>query len=172
MVVALSEELVFRGMAVREWAVIMGWPLATIFGGLYFGMVHLVGLLPRIAGLEAVWIIVSALIAGILFTAMYIRSKSLWLPIGFHFGWNLCLQLFFGTTVSGQEVTFGLYRTELSGPAFLTGGAFGVEASVITYVIYIAVALLFLRYSKVGKPELLASRPNSDTQAADQEIGG
>lgn len=163
MVVALSEELVFRGMAVREWAVRMGWPLATIFGGLYFGLVHLIGVLPHITGLEAVWIIVSALIAGILFTAMYIRGKSLWLPIGFHFGWNLCLQLLFGTTVSGQEASFGLYRTELSGPEFLTGGAFGVESSVITYVIYIVAAVLFLKYSKLGKPDLLRSRPQGET---------
>jgi membrane protease YdiL (CAAX protease family) len=163
MVVALSEELVFRGMAVREWAAKLGWPLATIFGGLYFGLAHLIVLLPRISGLEGAWIIVSALIAGILFTAMYIRGKSLWLPIGFHFGWNLCLQLLFGTTVSGQEAIFGLYRTELSGPVFLIGGTFGIESSVITYVCYIIAAILFLKYSKVGKPDLLASRPQGET---------
>ena len=159
MVVALSEEIVFRGMAVREWAVRMGWPLATILGGLYFGLAHLIVLIPSIAGLEAAWIVFSALIAGILFTAMYIRTKSLWMPIGFHLGWNLCLQLIFGTTVSGQEASFGLYRTELSGPAFLTGGLFGIESSVITYVLCIVAAMLFLRYSRVGKPELLAPRP-------------
>ncbi|MDH4211486.1 MAG: CPBP family intramembrane metalloprotease [candidate division WOR-3 bacterium] len=157
-VIALSEELIFRGMAIREWALKMGWPLATLFGGLYFGFVHLIGLLPRISALNSVWIIISALIAGVLFTAMYIRSKSLWLPIGFHFGWNLCLRLFFGTTISGQEATLGLFRTELSGPAILTGGAFGIESSVITYLLYIVVAVLFLRYSRLGRPALLDSR--------------
>jgi membrane protease YdiL (CAAX protease family) len=163
MVVALSEELVFRGMAVREWAVRMGWPLATVLGGLYFGLAHLIVLMPSIGGLEAAWIVFSALIAGILFAAMYIRSKSLWMPIGFHFGWNLCLQLLFGTTLSGQEAGFGLYHTTLSGPAFLTGGVFGIESSVITYVLYIVVAMLLLRYSRVGKPELLAPRPEPKT---------
>jgi membrane protease YdiL (CAAX protease family) len=158
MVVALSEELIFRGMAIREWALKMGWPMATLFGGLYFGFAHMIGILSRISALDGVWIIISALIACILFTAMYIRSKSLWLPIGFHFGWNLCLQLFFGTTMSGQEAAFGLFRTELSGPALLTGGAFGVESSVITYVIYIVVAFLFLRYARSGKPVLLDSK--------------
>ncbi len=157
--VAFSEELVFRGMAVREWAAKMGWPLATLFGGLYFGFAHLIGLLTRITGLEAVWIIVSAVIAGVLLTAMYIRSKSLWLPIGFHFGWNLCLQLFFGTVVSGNESNFGLFRTELSGPTFLTGGTFGIEASVITYVCYAVAAILLLRYSRGGRPVLLEPGP-------------
>ena len=158
MLIALSEELIFRGMAVREWALKIGWPLATVFGGLYFGLAHMIGLFPRISGLEVGWVFFSALIAGILFTAMYIRSRSLWLPIGFHFGWNLCLELFFGTTASGQEVDFGLFLTKLSGPAFLTGGAFGMESSVIKYVLYIVVAVLFLRYSRFGRPALLDSR--------------
>ena len=163
MVIAVSEELVFRGMAMREWAVRMGWPLAAVFGGLYFGMAHLIVFMPSITGIGVVWIVVSGLIAGILFTAMYIRSKSLWLPIGFHFGWNVCLKLLFGTAVSGQEASFGLYRTELSGPAFLTGGFFGIEASVITYVIYVILAVLFLKYSRAGKPELLTPRPDLKT---------
>ncbi len=158
-VVALSEELIFRGMAIREWALKMGWPLATVFGGLYFGLAHVIGILPRISALNGVWIVISALIASILFTAMYIRSRSLWLPIGFHFGWNLCLQLFFGATISGQGVEFGLFRTELSGPALLTGGKFGIESSVITYILYVVVAVLFLRYSRFGRPVLLDSRP-------------
>jgi len=158
LVIALSEELIFRGMAIREWALKMGWPLATVFGGLYFGLAHMIGILPRISALNGAWIIISALIACVLFTAMYIRSKSLWLPIGFHLGWNLCLQLFFGTTISGQEAEFGLFRTELSGPALLTGGAFGIESSVITYILYIVVAVLFLRYSRLGRPVLLSSR--------------
>jgi membrane protease YdiL (CAAX protease family) len=159
MVIALSEELIFRGMAIREWALKMGWPLATVFGGFYFGLAHMIGTLPRIATLEGAWIIISALIVSILFTAMYIRSRSLWLPIGFHFGWNVCLELFFGTTISGQEATFGLFRTELSGPVFLTGGTFGIESSVITYILYIVVAILFLRYSRLGRPVLLDSKP-------------
>jgi membrane protease YdiL (CAAX protease family) len=156
---AFAEELVFRGMAVREWAVRMGWPLAALFGGLYFGAAHLVGLLTRITPAQGVWILISALIAGILFVAMYVRSKSLWLPIGFHFGWNICLEFLLGTTISGQEAQFGLFRTELSGPAFLTGGGFGIESSVITYLFYIVAAILFLRYSRTGRPLLLNANP-------------
>ncbi len=159
MFTALAEELVFRGMAVREWAVKMGWFLAAFFGGLYFGLAHTVGLLTRITPGEGGWILLSGWIAGILFVAMYIRSKSLWLPIGFHFGWNLCLELLLGTTISGQETKFGLFSTELSGPTFLSGGIFGIESSVITYLFYIVIAILFLRCARSGKPGLLDSRP-------------
>ena len=157
--IALAEEVVFRGMALREWALKMGWSRAMILSGLYFGIVHIIGLIPRVTPAEGAWIVLSGLIVGVLLAAMYIRSKSLWLPIGFHFGWNLCLQLFLGTTVSGHEATFGLFRTELSGPVILTGGIFGIESSVITYVAYIAVAILLLSYAKGGRPSLLGSRP-------------
>lgn len=157
--IALAEELVFRGMALREWAAKMGWPRAMILSGLYFGIVHTIGLLPRIALAQGAWIVLSGMIVGVLFAAMYIRSKSLWLPIGFHFGWNLCLQLFLGTTISGHAAKFGLFRTELSGPVILTGGTFGIESSVITYVAYIALTVLFLRYAKDGRPSLLRSTP-------------
>jgi membrane protease YdiL (CAAX protease family) len=157
--IALAEELVFRGMALREWASKLGWPRAIVLSALYFGIVHVIGLLPRITPAEGAWIVLSGLIVGVLLASMYIRSRSLWLPIGFHFGWNLCLQLFLGTTISGHEANFGLFRTELSGPVILTGGTFGVESSVVTYVVYIAVTILFLSYAKSGRPELLDSRP-------------
>ena len=159
MFTAFTEELVFRGMAVREWAAKMGWPAAAVLGGLYFGIAHVIGLLTSITPGQGAWILMSALIAGILFVAMYVRSRSLWLPIGFHFGWNLCLELLLGTKISGQEAKFGLFGTEIAGPAPLTGGAFGIESSVITYVFYIVIAILFLRYSRYGKPSLLDPRP-------------
>jgi membrane protease YdiL (CAAX protease family) len=160
--IAITEELVFRGMAVREWAVKMGWPLATLIGGLYFGAVHIFSLFSRVSPFQWAWIMISGLVASMLFVLMYIRSKSLWLPIGFHFGWNLCLRLFLGTALSGQEANFGLFRTELSGPLFLTGGEFGIESSVVTYCVYSVVAILILKYSRGGRPELLNSRPETD----------
>jgi hypothetical protein len=113
----------------------------------------------RASPAQGAWILISALIASILFVAMYVRSGSLWLPIGFHFGWNVCLELLLGTTISGQEASFGLFSTNLSGPALLTGGAFGVESSVITYLFYTITAILFLKYSKTGKPSILEPHP-------------
>jgi membrane protease YdiL (CAAX protease family) len=160
--IAITEELIFRGMVVREWAVKMDWPLAALIGGLYFGAVHIFPFLSQVSPFQGVWIMISGLVAGMLFVVMYIRSKSLWLPIGFHFGWNLCLQLFLGTTLSGQEANFGLFRTELSGPLFLTGGEFGIESSVVTYFVYGVVAIFILKYSRGGRPELLNAKPETD----------
>jgi hypothetical protein len=52
-----------------------------------------------------------------------------WLPIGLHFGWNLTEGGIFGAAVSGGQYT-GVIVAPLSGPPFITGGAFGPEASI------------------------------------------
>lgn len=155
----LSEEVVFRGMATREMAVHRGWIIAAIISGTYFGLIHLLSNLPGMNLLEALRIILFSIAVGFLFTAMLVRSKSLWLPIGFHMGWNFCLKAVLGTVISGQESRFGLLNTELSGSSLLTGGEFGLELSMISLALYIVVAILFLKYPWRSEFEILPSKP-------------
>jgi len=119
--VAYSEEAVFRGMAVREWASRWKWPISTVLGGLFFGSMHLSGLDSNSPIISAIWILVAATAVSVLFVALYVRGNSLWLPIAFHAGWNLCLQGILGVTISGKESPFSLYQMNISGPAWLTG---------------------------------------------------
>lgn len=156
MFIAITEELVFRGMAVREWANRWGWPVASLFGGIYFGIVHVIAL-SGISILTVLWILIAASVGNILFVALYVRGQSLWLPIGFHAGWNLCLKTFLGVTISGKESPFGLFVIETSGGDLVTGGVFGLEASVVVMVISIIVTVLLLRFSRSGKPRLMDS---------------
>ena len=154
---AVSEELSFRGMAVREWALKWRWPVAIVLGGIYFGVLHLIGLISHLTVFNTIWIIVAATVVNLLFVSLYIRGKSLWLPIGFHAGWNLSLNTFLGTTMSGKSASFGLLATEISeGPDIVTGGIFGIEASIVTMVLTVAICVPILRYSRVGKPDLLS----------------
>jgi uncharacterized protein len=155
--VALAEELVFRGMAAREWAVKYGWMVAIILGGLYFGAIHLLPMISKISLQDSLRIMLAALAVSFLLTALYIRGRSLWLPLGLHVGWNFSLMTIIGATISGKEAAYGLYRTELVGADIFTGGEFGVEASIISIAVYLIVGVLFLTLSKRGLPELLKS---------------
>jgi hypothetical protein len=157
---AAVEELVFRGMAVREWALKWGWGVASIVGGVYFGAVHILGLLPHVSVVEVLWILLAAIVGNLLCVALYIRSKSLWFPIGFHAGWNLCLKAILGTTMSGKTSDFALYGIEISGHSLVTGGKFGLEASVVSMAVLLAVVLVLLRCSTSGKPVLLSPVPD------------
>ena len=144
----IAEEVVYRGMAVREIAVRNGWIVAAIIGGVYFGAAHLVNKLSSMTFADALWIILASIPVSFLFVALYIRSQSLWLPIGFHMAWNFCLKGIMGITMSGNESKVGLLNVELTGNAFLTGGSFGIEASIVSLVIYILIAFLFISFPR------------------------
>jgi membrane protease YdiL (CAAX protease family) len=134
---ALLEEVVFRGMVVREFALRWGWPVAALAGGLYFAAAHLIAIVPILTPLLTAKILIAGTAASALFTALYVRGGSLWLPIGFHAGWNLALSAIAGTTMSGRSSGFGVFQTELSGPDVVTGGEFGVEASVVAVAVMV-----------------------------------
>jgi len=154
---SILEEPVFRGMVVREFALRWGWPVATLLGGLYFAGIHLIAIVPILTPRLIVTILVAGTAASALFTALYVRSHSLWLPIGFHAGWNFALAPLLGATMSGRARGFGLFRTVLSGPELLTGGEFGVEASVVALAITIVAAVCTLSIPR--RCDLLSSRP-------------
>jgi membrane protease YdiL (CAAX protease family) len=65
----------------------------------------------------------------------YLRSRSLWLPLGIHFGWNFALGFMFGLPVSGMSEFAVVVRGSTSGRPWLTGGAYGVENSALAAVL-------------------------------------
>jgi len=159
----VAQEAVFRGMVVRELAARWGWALAVVVGGLYFGFVHLIS--GGVIGLaEVAWISAGSVSVSFLFVALLIRSRSLWLPIGFHTGWNFCLAAVTGAVMSGGESSTGLFKTELSGSTWLTGGEFGMETSVVSIVLYVLLGIAALRYRRPRDPGLLTARPESPAE--------
>jgi CAAX protease family protein len=141
--VATTEELLFRGVLLR---IVEGW-LGTwgalVVTGLLFGALHLVNPDASVVGALAI-----AIEAGLMLGAAYVATRSLWLPIGLHLGWNAMLGGVFAATVSGSESTPGLLRSALTGPDVLTGGAFGPEASVVAVLVCAVPAVLFLRRAR------------------------
>ena len=56
----------------------------------------------------------------------YSRLRSLWVPMGLHFGWNFTKAGVFGTAVLGGQ-SHGLIESVLSGPTLVTGGTLGLR---------------------------------------------
>jgi membrane protease YdiL (CAAX protease family) len=71
---------------------------------------------------------------GVLLAALYAATRSLWVPLGMHWGWNLLEGPVWGTGVSGNQVGV-LFQGAVSGPSWLTGGAFGPEAGVPALIV-------------------------------------
>ena len=69
-------------------------------------------------------------IAGVWLAVAYLRTRSLWLPLGVHWAWNWALGWFFGLPISGLNlVSHPLLKAE-DGPRWLTGGSYGIEGGV------------------------------------------
>lgn len=136
---AVTEELVFRGVLFRNIERWTGTWIALALTGSLFGLIHLANANATLLGAVAI-----AIEAGGMLTAAYIATRKLWLPIGLHFGWNIAASAIFSTEVSGSNTAQGLLDATLSGPALVTGGDFGPEASVYAVVFGVLATGVFM----------------------------
>jgi hypothetical protein len=86
-----------------------------------------------------------ALEAGVSLGAVYMATRSLWFAMGLHTAWNVLQGAIFGIAVSGAGAsTDSLFQPLIQGNHWLTGGAFGIEASVIAVVLGLGLGSSFL----------------------------
>ncbi|MDB5748591.1 MAG: family intrarane metalloprotease [Massilia sp.] len=138
LLVGVLEEVIGRGIVFRITEESLGsWPAIAI-SALLFGLVHLPN---EGAGILAIGITVAA---GAFFAAAYMVTRRLWLCIGIHVAWNYTLGSIFSSAVSGHE-SKGLLVGNLTGPDWISGGSFGLEASILTLLSLVLVGGWFLR---------------------------
>jgi len=142
----IAEEIIFRAMAARELSLAWGWPLAVLVSGAFFGVVHLISRLKSLTVRSSLWIMVSSIAVSFLFVALYVRSGSIWLPIGVHAAWNFSLVGILGLPLDGQDVDAGAFWTRLNEDSWLTGGSAGMEMSPVALAAYVVVGLLFVLF--------------------------
>jgi membrane protease YdiL (CAAX protease family) len=92
-----------------------------------------------------------SLIWGFTMAMMFIYTKRIWLPFFFHLGWNFA-QPFYGSNLSGLNDMGSIIQSKFNGPELLTGGAVGIEDSIITlsFLLFIGIVLYYLA-KKEGK---------------------
>ena len=139
LIVAIGEEIIFRGVLFRWIDERFGFWWAMIVSGLIFGLVHLTNDNATLLGAIGI-----ALEAGLLLGAAYKWAGTLWLPIGIHWAWNFSQGNIFGFAVSGNNAGDSIIQATIDGPQWLTGGAFGAEASVISMVVGLAVTAILV----------------------------
>lgn len=136
---AVTEELLFRGILFRiveQWA---GTWTALVLTAALFGLSHLFNPHATVWGATAI-----AIEAGAMLAAAYAATRTLWVPIGLHFGWNYAASAVFSTEVSGGNTPDGLLHAVMNGPTVLTGGDFGPEASAYAVLFGAALTVVFL----------------------------
>ena len=146
LVPAFVEELLFRGILFRWIEEFTGSWIALVLTSALFGLAHILN--PNATWFSSFAIAVEA---GLLLGGAYMLTRSLWMPIGLHAAWNFTQGFVFDVPVSGADQQ-GMVDARLSGPELLSGGGFGLEASVIALAIATAAGIwLILRAVRSGQ---------------------
>jgi membrane protease YdiL (CAAX protease family) len=135
---AAIEEILMRGVVFRLLEASLGTWIALAVSAALFGAGHIGN--PNASLLAAVAI---AIEAGVLLAAAYLLTRRLWFAIGIHAAWNFTQSGIYGLPTSGIPMN-GIFVSSVSGPDWLTGGAFGVEASAVAFVLASAAGVVLL----------------------------
>lgn len=145
------EELFFRGVVLRITEETLGTWAGLVASALVFGLVHLNNPEATLKGALSI-----AVAFGLLLGAAYILTRRLWLGIGIHMAWNYTQAAVFAGAGSGNEAPKGLVRSTIDGPELLTGGSFGMEASLPAFVLTttagVIMLILAVRRGKIVPP--------------------
>jgi membrane protease YdiL (CAAX protease family) len=121
---AAAEEMLFRGYPLQTLARShLAW-LGVFLTSVPFAAVHL-----RNPNVVPGFTFINTALAGIWLAVAYLRTRSLWLPLGLHWSWNWVQASLLGLPVSGIEriSPAPLLKAMNLGPDWLTGGAYGIE---------------------------------------------
>ena len=123
---SLAQEVAFRGYAFQRLIEAIGPTLATILMACLLGAAQL-------ANSDATGdSVLVAMIASILFSVAYLRTRALWLPWGMHFAWNAAIAVLFGLPLGGVLNYATVVQGRALGARWLTGGSYGPQGSLVT----------------------------------------
>jgi hypothetical protein len=142
--IGIAEEFMFRGYFLQTlWKAIGFWPASAVVAALFAGVHYL--LKPG----ENVWDIIALVSFSLLCCYSVLRTGNLWFAVGIHVAYDF-MQLFVIGTPNGGHFPVGhLLDASFNGPAWLTGGPLGTEASWLAYPLdALAFAYLWWRFRR------------------------
>lgn len=143
-----AEEALFRGYPLQTLTrARLAW-LGILLTSVPFAMVHLDN--PNVA---PGFTFVNTSVAGVWLAVAYLRTRSLWFPLGLHWSWNWVQASLLGLPVSGIQriAPAPLLHAMNAGPDWLTGGAYGIEGGAVCTVTLIISTIVVWRTKLVSK---------------------
>ena len=146
-VAAVFEETVFRGYPFQRLIESITPTGAVIVDGAFFGFVHL-------ANPHPTWIsTLNTALVAIPMCIAYLRTHSLWMPIGMHLIWNFLMGFILGLPVSGITLPASFLTARVQGPVWLSGGDYGPEGGLLATVAILLVTVYLARAKSIYTSE-------------------
>lgn len=161
LIAALLEEVVYRGVLFRILEDALGtWP-ALWLQALVFAAMHLDN--ASMSNSELLTTMVAVTLLGAFWGCLFVQTRNLWVVTANHAAWNFAIILS-GVPLSGLEDwrTLAPIQSSDNGPAWLTGGLFGPENSIITLVVVSLSLVVLIHWSRTTN-RIVAARVNRAT---------
>lgn len=140
--VALVEEVAFRGYGFQRFERALG-PIGASLGfAAYYGLVQ--SLIPG-SGHASFAV---AIAFGLVLSTAYLRTRALWLSWGLNFGWKASRAVLFGLAVNGDSIHSHVVQGDPMGPFRLTGSAFGLDGSWFAFFVMLAAIPVVFRITR------------------------
>jgi len=134
MVATLAEEAIFRGYPFQRLVRAVGPSWASVLMSMLFGAVLVYANPPMNVGLA----LVDGTLFGLVLAMAYVRTHALWLGWGLHFGYRVVMAVVLGLPIVGRSDFAALMDASASGPRWLSGGGYGLDAALLTAVVMLA----------------------------------
>ena len=141
---ALSIEVIFHGYPFRRLIGAVGPTWATILISALFGSLIVQANPPRTVLLA----VVDCTLFGVLLAMAWLRTHALWLGWGLHFSYRAVMAFALGLPIAGRAEFGTPVDMYASGPRWLTGGAFGLDAAFLTGVVLIGGMIALYRATR------------------------
>jgi CAAX protease family protein len=164
---AAAEEMLFRGYPLQTLTrAKLAW-LGVLLTSVPFAVVHLKNpnVVPGITFLNTA-------LAGLWLAVAYLRTRSLWLPLGLHWSWNWAQASLLGLPVSGIDrlAPAPLLRAADSGPEWLTGGAYGIEGGAACTVALVVSTLIIWRTKLISVADVPTEPAGPETSPSKESV--
>ncbi len=158
---AAGEEFIFRGYPFQRLVEAWGAMIPAVGISVLFGMAHA-------NNPNATWFsTVNTVLAGIWLAVAYLKTRALWLPIGVHFSWNFVMGFGYGLPISGNVLPWRLVEAAPGGPAWLTGGDYGPEGSILCTGVLVVVTVWMMQTDKLKVAPQMAGCLEANGAAAE-----
>ena len=136
----IVEELIFRGIIMGCLEKRFNIQIAVIVSSVLFGLLHIIG--NDLNFISIIQLLIAGSIVGVLFSLIAYGSNSIWNSAIVHGIWNIVI--IGGILHIGNEAdSSSIFNFILDNKSFLiSGGDFGIEASIISILVYLLFIVL------------------------------
>jgi len=154
---AAAEESLFRGYVLQTLTRAQLVWVGVLLTSVPFAAVHL-----RNPNVSRGFTFVNTAVAGIWFCVAYLRTRSLWFPLGLHWAWNWTQASLLGLPVSGIQriAPAPLLHAMNAGPDWLTGGAYGIEGGAACTVVLVISTVVIWKMKFLSRAQVASTASN------------